>query len=596
VRERTRRSTERWIAWMRAGAVAFALLEIGVFSKDFPRGYERAAWITTAVFALGALLIWLALERAPDKWLGPLGLVAQAFDTAIVVTFAVLFSFEYGSPTRWGLIIVVVEAALRWGLVGGVALPLALIPFLWFAEHWRATRFGPPGFLADRVSFPAGILLITGAIVGWLVARLRDAAAAAGERAAEAEELRDQLGRRVDVLDAASRCTRALSSSLELDQAFGAFIRELAGLLDYDRVAIVLAEAGSARVMAAAGKGSDDVFPPGSRGPVEGSILAVVLRDGQPIYREDLAEPRYPEENDLAALGLRSRVAAPLLAGSRPIGMLSLVRREPHAFDPEEVELIGLLGRFVAGAVQNIRAYEAEHRTVEELRRLSALRADFVSLVSHELRSPMAAVIGAAQTLQARWRELDPGQREAFLGLIAQETTRLAALIGDVLDTSRIEAGTFSYSFADVDLAALVDDSVESATVGQDEVRVRAEVATALPRIRGDRARLRQVLSNLIDNAVKYSPAGEEVEVRAYQEDGRIVVDVRDSGPGVPTEDQGLIFEKFGRVASGGHTKPGTGLGLFIVRSIAEAHGGRLAVESAPGRGAVFTLELPVDS
>jgi signal transduction histidine kinase len=86
------------------------------------------------------------------------------------------------------------------------------------------------------------------------------------------------------------------------------------------------------------------------------------------------------------------------------------------------------------------------------------------------------------------------------------------------------------------------------------------------------------------------------VEVRAYQEDGRILVDVRDRGPGVPAEDQGLIFEKFGRVATGGHTKPGTGLGLFIARSIAEAHGGRLAVESAPGNGAVFTLELPVDA
>jgi len=102
--------------------------------------------------------------------------------------------------------------------------------------------------------------------------------------------------------------------------------------------------------------------------------------------------------------------------------------------------------------VQNIRAYEAEHQTVEELRRLSALRADFVSLVSHELRSPMAAVIGAARTLQDRWRTLSPDQREAFLALIADETNRLAALIGDVLDTSRIEAGTFNYRFIDVDL------------------------------------------------------------------------------------------------------------------------------------------------
>src|SRR5205823_3710925 len=129
-------------------------------------------------------------------------------------------------------------------------------------------------------------------------------------------------------------------------------------------------------------------------------------------------------------------------------------------------------GRLVATAVQNIRAYESERSTVEELRRLSALRADFVSLVSHELRSPMAAVIGAARTLQDRWRELSPDQRTSFLALIGDETSRLASLIGDVLDTSRIEAGTFSYTFSDVDLAELVRDTVASARVGQDEVEV----------------------------------------------------------------------------------------------------------------------------
>src|SRR5439155_20944272 len=100
--------------------------------------------------------------------------------------------------------------------------------------------------------------------------------------------------------------------------------------------------------------------------------------------------------------------------------------------------------------------------------RLSALRADFVSLVSQELRSPMAAVIGDARTLQDRWRTLSPDQREAFLALIADETNRLAALIGDVLDTSRIEAGTFSYSFTDVDLMRLVADAVSTAAMGPD--------------------------------------------------------------------------------------------------------------------------------
>jgi two-component system, OmpR family, sensor histidine kinase KdpD len=291
---------------------------------------------------------------------------------------------------------------------------------------------------------------------------------------------------------------------------------------------------------------------------------------------------------------LHSELVAPLILGARPIGMVSLSREEPDAFTDEEVELVALLGRLVATAVQNIRAYEAERQTVEELRRLSALRADFVSLVSHELRSPMAAVIGAARTLHQRWRTLSAGQREAFLALIADETNRLAALIGDVLDTSRIEAGTFSFSFSDVDLKRLVEDAVATAAVGQDEVHVLARVAGPLPTIRGDRERLRQVLSNLIDNAVKYSPAGDEVEVVATPENGTVRISVSDRGPGIPEDQQVLIFEKFGRADVPG-SKPGTGLGLFIARSIAEAHGGRLEVRSRPEAGATFTLTLPVE-
>ena len=181
-------------------------------------------------------------------------------------------------------------------------------------------------------------------------------------------------------------------------------------------------------------------------------------------------------------LGLHCRVVAPLLAGARSIGMISVVRAEPRSFSPDEVELLSLLGRFVATAVENIRAYEAERTTVEELRRLSALRADFVSLVSHELRSPMATVIGSSRTLQQRWRELKPEQRESFLALIADETTRLATLIDDVLDTSRIEAGTFSYAFDDVDVGQLVRDVTSAAEISQDEVSLVTTVVDPVPR------------------------------------------------------------------------------------------------------------------
>ncbi|HEY6836550.1 MAG TPA: ATP-binding protein [Gaiellaceae bacterium] len=440
-----------------------------------------------------------------------------------------------------------------------------------------------------------GLLLLTAAIAAWLVVRLRRQSSLADARAREAERLRDRLGRRADVLEAANRCARALASSLELDQAFDAFIREVRGLVSFDRIAVVLSEEGSAQVLAVAGVGADQVLPPGSARPIQGTLLEEILRTGKPAYRKDMNDPGYPEEERFRELGLRSRFVTPLHIGARTIGMLSLVRHEPDAFNEEEMELAGLLGRLVASAVQNIRAYEAERKTVDELRRLSTLRADFVSLVSHELRTPMASVIGSARTLQQRWRELTAEQRESFLELIAAETDRLAALISDVLDTSRIDAGTFSFRFSDVDLAELVLESVAAVELASDEVGLRADVREPLPIVRGDRVRLRQVLTNLLDNAVKYSPAGDIVEVYAYAENGRVHVDVRDHGPGIAREDQRLIFEKFGRVTAGA-ARPGTGLGLFIARSIAEAHGGTLEVASAPEHGAVFTLELPAQS
>ena len=398
---------------------------------------------------------------------------------------------------------------------------------------------------------------------------------------------------RVDALEAANRCARALGSSLELEDAFGAFIDELRGVVPFDRTAIVLVDEDSATTIATAGRGAGEVFPPGSIGPLHGSVLERAL-EGEIVVRRDLAESEYPEDERLVSLGLHSELVAPLLLGAEPIGMISLSRVGEDAFSAEEVELVALLGRLVATAVQNIRAYEAERATVEELRRLSALRADFVSLVSHELRSPLAAVIGAARTLQERRADLTEEQRAQLLGLIAGEASRLAVLVGDVLDTSRIEAGTFSYRFGEVDVASLVGDAVAAAGLRQAGVSVRAVLEESLPPVRGDKERLGQVLANLIDNAVKYSAEGDAVEVSARREDPCVCIAVSDSGPGIPVDQQRLIFEKFGRADIEGDAKPGSGLGLFIARSIAEAHGGTLEVRSQADGGATFSLNLPL--
>jgi len=583
----------RWFIFLRLAAVPAALAYIVVNRDNVPSvGYEVGAWIAWSVLAVeGIGLLVIRRQRLEPAARMRLDVTALFLDLAVVYAFIFVFSFQARQPLLVLSFLVVVEAGLRFGRRGGLATAAVSAPLLTLVEGWRASEFGYE-FQLEALLLRPPLLLVMGAVVGQLTADLGAEERRARARAFQAERLRDELGRRVDVLEAANRCARALGSSLELEQAFKSFIRELRGLVPFDRTAIVLAEGGSAQVMATAGKGAKKIFPPGTSRPIAGSVLEQVLA-GQTVYREDLAERRYPEDETLLELGLRAELVAPLLLGPRAIGMLALGRSAPRSFSAEEVELVGLLGRLVATAVQNIGAYEAERATVEELRRLSTLRADFVSLVSHELRSPMAAVIGAARTLEQRWRELSAEQRQSFLALIADETNRLADLVGDVLDTSRIEAGTFTYSFGDVDVGDLARETAAAATVGQDEVQVRTTVRDPLPPVRGDAERLRQVLRNLVENAVKYSADGGEVRVTAYAHGGRVLVDVTDEGPGVAREHQGLIFEKFGRVNSGGQGKPGSGLGLFISRSIAEAHGGSLEVHSNPKRGATFTLTLP---
>jgi K+-sensing histidine kinase KdpD len=590
------REIERWIAWVRLFAVPFALLEVGVMTTDYPPDYEEVAWVITAVFAVGAVLLWILSRRErPLAAQQRLAVTSLVFDTAVVAAFFVLYySFEVGTPIRLLLFLPVAEAAVRFGLVGGIVLPLALIPALLAGEWVRADRLDDYEFSADGITFPFGVLLGMGMIVGFLSRSLRRETELAEARAAEAEELRDQLGRRADQLEAVNRVARALSSTLDEEKAFQRFLREVQSVFHYDRLAIVLAEGDEAEVMANSGRSEGELFPRGTRRPVRGSIVESVLT-GETVVRGDMdSNPRYPEERDLAAAGLRSRVVAPLNAGGRILGIVSVSRQQADAFTREEVDLVTLLGRQIASAVQNIRTYAAERSATEELRRLSALRADFVSLVSHELRAPMASIIGCATTLRERWRELQPDQRESFLALISNETTRLSTLIGDVLDTSRIEAGTFTYVFSEVDLAELVHETAAMVELGHDEVSVRTRVERTLPVVRGDRERLRQLLVNLLTNAAKYTVAGDEIDVKAGSSNGLVTVTVRDHGPGIPSEQQALVFEKFGRVNQGGKSKPGAGLGLFIARSIAEAHGGSLELSSERGMGATFTLRLPV--
>lgn len=586
---------ELWIAWIRFATIPFAAVEVGLVSTGYPEGYKTWAWIVTAALAGGAVaFLAVALARPQLAARPAFGLLALAFDTTVVTAFTFVFQFEPGTPIRQLLFFPLIEGALRFGLLGGALMPIVQAPVLALSEALRVDRFSRGPYNLDHVTFPLGLMFVMGLIIGWLVDRLRRETAVAEGQTKAAERLRDQMGRRADQLDAVNRCARALSSTLDRDEAFRRFLREAQTAFRFDRLAIVLAQGGRAEVAANAGRGEESVLPAGISVPIEGTALAEVVSEERTIVRVDMTElPQYREDPDLVAGGLRSRVAAPLPVSGRTLGMLSVSREERDGFTRDEIDLITLLGRQVASAVENIRAFDAERSAAEELRRLNALRADFVSLVSHELRGPMASVIGCAATLRQRWRSLSPEQRESFLGLIEAETSRLADLVGDVLDTSRIEAGTFGLALGEVDVGELVRETAAVAALGQADVGVRAEVVPPLPPVRADRDRLRQVLLNLLTNAVKYTVSGDEVELRAVADDGAVELTVQDHGPGIPQEEQRVIFEKFGRATPSGPAKPGAGLGLFIARSIAEAHGGSLDVRSDLGEGATFVLRLP---
>jgi hypothetical protein len=423
--ERGRR-TAAWIARVRVLAIPFAVFQVAATS-GYPSGYELWAWLTTGVFAAGAVALLLVCRKTLTKRALDLYTAASlVFDLVSIASYVLAYSWQAGTPVRQLFYLPIIEAALSYGIVGTLLIAAATAPVLVGFELLREHHVAGYSFRTLYVTFQVGVEVLTGLIVGWLVRTLRGEAELAQERAAEAEALRDELGRRADLLDAANRCSRALASSLVLEEAFSEFIRELRGLVPFARCAIVLAEGGVARIMATAGEGAETAFPPGTEWPLQESVTAEVL-GGRTVVQRDLDQEPKSDVEQLLALGLHSRLAAPLLLGARAIGMLSLTRYEQDAFSPEEVELVALLGRLVATAVQNIRVYDAERHTVGELRRLSALRADFVSLVSHELRSPMSAVIGAARTLQDRWRELTPEQRTSFLGSSpARSATRSA--------------------------------------------------------------------------------------------------------------------------------------------------------------------------
>jgi len=298
---------------------------------------------------------------------------------------------------------------------------------------------------------------------------------------------------------------------------------------------------------------------------------------------------------DALAPGHRANGLAPLEL-ARSAELASAVRRA-YAGDPQRLELqLPATRRIYVVTVAPLERGEVLVllRDVTDPRQAAAARRDFVANASHELRTPVAAIRGAADTLLAG-ALASPADARNFVAMISRHADRLSRLTQDLLDLSRIESGQWEMALGRVEVAPLVTQVLElhAQTAAEKRIALEREVADGIA-VRGDARALEQVLVNLVDNAVKYTPPGGTVTVRADPGDGAVVIAVQDTGPGIERHHLARLFERFYRADPGrSREQGGTGLGLAIVKHLAQAQGGEVGVESGSG-GSRFWIRLPV--
>ena len=295
----------------------------------------------------------------------------------------------------------------------------------------------------------------------------------------------------------------------------------------------------------------------------------------------------------------------PLLEVARQSDLLAAIKMALSGHQQVSSEIVVGTVRPRSFAVTAAPVLAASHKgavlvlhEISDLRRLERVRQDFVANVSHEFRTPLTAIQGFAETLLSGALD-DPANRRRFVEIIREHAMRLARLTEDLLKLSRIEAGQLKLEFRPVSVAQLVESCVETAQLKAVPKRLslNVELPSGLPTVRGDANSLQEVLQNLLDNALQYTPGGGKIEVSASCSESRVIVTVADTGIGIPQAEQERIFERFYRVDEARSREAGgTGLGLSIARHIMEAHGGRLWVESAVGEGSRFHFSIPVAS
>lgn len=412
--------------------------------------------------------------------------------------------------------------------------------------------------------------------------------------AEETHEL--ELKRRITQLEQLLRISGLLSSTLDLNRLLQLIIDTAAQITGSEAASILLEDTRTGGLSFAAATGSSIEELQRIQVPIEGSLAGTIYKTGEPLIVGNASQdPRHFNGVDKSiAHQTRSLLGVPLRVRNRSIGVLEALNKRDNAdFMPEDVLVLSTLASQAAIAIENARLVANLQEANRRLAKLDRLKSDFMSIASHELRTPLGLILGYASFLQ----EQVPGEMSKEVEMVLRGATQLQSLIETMTNLQYLESGGVQLErgrFVLQEMVRAVCAEWEPMISGKRQT-LQQKMPPAPIYVEGDRAKLALVVSNLLNNAIKFTPPEGQIEITVRPQTGVMAISVSDTGIGIPPEELGLIFDPFYQVED--HLTrhhEGMGLGLSIAKGIVELHGGRIWAESVPGHGSRFTFTLPV--
>jgi signal transduction histidine kinase len=382
-------------------------------------------------------------------------------------------------------------------------------------------------------------------------------------------------------------------SPTDVQPVFDAIAESAARLCSANDAQVLRVEGNVLHLIAAFGTPS---MPP-VRQLTRGYLIGRAVIDRKILHVRDVAQAlaEYPETTG-ARFGVQSALAVPLLREGVALGVIRISRTEIQPFTDKQIALVQTFADQAVIAIENVRLFKELQVANRELEAASRHKSEFLANMSHELRTPLNAIIGFSEVLsEGMFGEINEKQTE-YLNDILESGRHLLSLINDILDLSKIEAGRMELEAADFDLPGAIENALilVRERAGRRGITLGREIDERLGTIRADERKVKQVLLNLLSNALKFTPEGGRIDVRAGLHDDLAGISVTDTGVGIAPEDQEAVFEEFRQVGTAARKVEGTGLGLALSRKFIELHGGRIWVKSEVGLGSTFTFTLPL--